>query len=337
MNAIAYVGDRPADHRGCCTTSAARRPRGRRTRASITGPKSAPDPAGAAALDREQHGQDRRRRSGRRGGPGRGRDLEALDGGEHRDRRRDDAVAVEEGGAENAEQRRPRAPCRAARRAAARTSAASAITPPSPSLSARMTMPTYLTETMSVIDQNIIEITPKTSLGGRPDRAAVDRKTVCRAYSGLVPMSPKTTPSAATTSAGCTDRTGALRRSRGGRRGGRLRPARGASAGAGGTRSGVAGAAAASPGEAGPVGAPGRAGAAAPEGPSVVGSDIGVSFSRSARRASGSPARHPATRRPPAGSGRGPREGADRRGGARRRRRGTARWLAPGPCTRRRP
>ena len=39
-------------------------------------------------------------------------------------------------------------------------SAASAITPPSPSLSARMTTLTYFIETISVIDQNISEMTP---------------------------------------------------------------------------------------------------------------------------------------------------------------------------------
>ena len=34
------------------------------------------------------------------------------------------------------------------------------MTPPSPSLSARIDTLTYLTETMSVTDQNISEITP---------------------------------------------------------------------------------------------------------------------------------------------------------------------------------
>lgn len=37
--------------------------------------------------------------------------------------------------------------------------------PPSPSLSARITRPTYLTLTTSVIDQNTSEITPYTSSG----------------------------------------------------------------------------------------------------------------------------------------------------------------------------
>jgi hypothetical protein len=34
------------------------------------------------------------------------------------------------------------------------------MTPPSPSLSARMRTPMYLIDTMSVTDQNIIEMTP---------------------------------------------------------------------------------------------------------------------------------------------------------------------------------
>jgi len=40
------------------------------------------------------------------------------------------------------------------------TSAVSAMMPPSPPLSARMMKVTYLTETISVIDQNTSEITP---------------------------------------------------------------------------------------------------------------------------------------------------------------------------------
>ena len=43
---------------------------------------------------------------------------------------------------------------------ARRASPARAMTPPSPSLSARMTIVTYLTETISVTDQNTIEMTP---------------------------------------------------------------------------------------------------------------------------------------------------------------------------------
>src|SRR3954471_6905498 len=55
-----------------------------------------------------------------------------------------------------------------------RTSAARAITPPSPSLSARRTNTTYLTDTMSVTDQKISEITPYTSAAVGAHRAVVD-------------------------------------------------------------------------------------------------------------------------------------------------------------------
>ena len=41
-----------------------------------------------------------------------------------------------------------------------RASAVRAMTPPSPSLSARMRTLTYLIDTISVTDQNISEITP---------------------------------------------------------------------------------------------------------------------------------------------------------------------------------
>ncbi len=46
-----------------------------------------------------------------------------------------------------------------------RISAASASTPPSPWLSARMMIVTYFTETIRVIDQKTSEITPYTSPG----------------------------------------------------------------------------------------------------------------------------------------------------------------------------
>ena len=51
------------------------------------------------------------------------------------------------------------------------------------------------------MDQNTSEITPYTSPGVGLHLAWSTEKTVCSAYSGLVPMSPKTTPSAAMTSA----------------------------------------------------------------------------------------------------------------------------------------
>ena len=75
------------------------------------------------------------------------------------------------------------------------------MTPPSPSLSARRTNTTYLTDTISVIDQKTSEITPYTSPRvGRTAPLSMEN-TVCSAYSGLVPMSPYTTPSAPSISA----------------------------------------------------------------------------------------------------------------------------------------
>src|SRR3954452_21231737 len=80
-----------------------------------------------------------------------------------------------------------------------RASAASAITPPSPSLSARISTITYLTDTISVTDQKISETTPYTSPSvGRTAPSSIEN-TVCNAYKGLVPMSPNTMPSAAST------------------------------------------------------------------------------------------------------------------------------------------
>ena len=72
--------------------------------------------------------------------------VEPFDGAEHRNRRRDHAVAVEQRGAEQAERdqkSRGFAACACGWRD---TSAISARMPPSPSLSARMTKIRYLTE-----------------------------------------------------------------------------------------------------------------------------------------------------------------------------------------------
>ncbi len=53
-----------------------------------------------------------------------------------------------------------------------------------------------MTDTISVTDQNTSEMTPNTSPGvGRTAPLSIEN-TVCRAYNGLVPISPKTTPSA---------------------------------------------------------------------------------------------------------------------------------------------
>src|SRR5450631_3243466 len=82
-----------------------------------------------------------------------------------------------------------------------RNNATSARMPPSPSLSARMIRTTYLTDTTIAIDQITIEMTPKTSAGVGLTLLWSMLKTICSAYSGLVPISPKTTPRAPSASA----------------------------------------------------------------------------------------------------------------------------------------
>jgi hypothetical protein len=95
------------------------------------------------------------------------------------------------------------------------TSAVRARIPPSPWLSARMTNARYLIETIREIAQKTSETTPYTSLGVGRTAPPFREKTIWSAYSGLVPISPKTTPSAPTISAATADRrTG--RRARGG-------------------------------------------------------------------------------------------------------------------------
>ncbi len=65
-------------------------------------------------------------------------------------------------------------------------------TPPSPLFSARNTNTRYLMETTIIRDQKMSEATPKIAV--TPDWPSL---TDCwKAYKGLVPMSPKTTPSA---------------------------------------------------------------------------------------------------------------------------------------------
>lgn len=75
-------------------------------------------------------------------------------------------------------------------------SAISASTPPSPLLSARITNSTYLMPTTRMIAQNNSEITPRIALGVRGMPWAGLNASLSE-YSGLVPMSPKTTPIAA--------------------------------------------------------------------------------------------------------------------------------------------
>ena len=71
---------------------------------SVIGPKKRRDPRGAARLHREQHDQDH---DGQRHDVGierRRHDLEAFDRRQHRERRRDHRVAVEQRAADDAEQ-----------------------------------------------------------------------------------------------------------------------------------------------------------------------------------------------------------------------------------------
>jgi hypothetical protein len=65
--------------------------------------------------------------------------------------------------------------------------------PPSPSLSMRMAKPAYFTEVMTINVQTSSEITPKMVCGLSPP---VMSSTVLKVYSGLVPISPNTTPRA---------------------------------------------------------------------------------------------------------------------------------------------
>ena len=74
-------------------------------------------------------------------------------------------------------------------------SASSAMMPPSPWLLARMMRVTYLSVTTTMSDQKISETMP-IRLPGVKVSPLAGSKTVCMTYSGLVPMSPKTTPSA---------------------------------------------------------------------------------------------------------------------------------------------
>ena len=84
-------------------------------------------------------------------------------------------------------------------RARRRIKAISAMIPPSPSLSARITSMTYVMVTMIVTDQKISETTPKmVSCDTLTGCGSLGLKSVCTVYSGLVPMSPKTTPRAPT-------------------------------------------------------------------------------------------------------------------------------------------
>src|SRR5688500_3035418 len=99
--------------------------------------------------------------------------------------------------------------------------AINAMMPPSPRLSARMMSTTYFSDTTIISAQNIVESPPRmfAGLSGMPWSG---EKVSLTAYSGLVPMSPKTTPKAASVRAAVDDLSETrvsilLRRSPGGR------------------------------------------------------------------------------------------------------------------------
>ena len=92
----------------------------------MIGPKTDPMPGGAAALHDEQRDQDRHRDRHDERLEDMGRDAETFDRAQHRDRRRDHAVAVEQRRAEETD-RNQRA---AGRRRLERISATSARMPP---------------------------------------------------------------------------------------------------------------------------------------------------------------------------------------------------------------
>ena len=130
---------------------------------SMIGPNNAATLRGAARLHGEQRDQDDDGERHDVGLEGRRRDLQALDRRQHRDRRRDDRIAVEQRGADDAEQDEARRAAPSARWA----SAISASVPPSPLLSARSRMTTYLSVTMTISAQRISDSTPSTTVARR--------------------------------------------------------------------------------------------------------------------------------------------------------------------------
>ena len=83
-----------------------------------------------------------------------------------------------------------------------RTNEYSAKMPPSPLLSMRMAISTYLTVVISVIDQNTNESTPSTASRSACASPPCPLRNVCMVYSGEVPISPYTTPNATIAMAG---------------------------------------------------------------------------------------------------------------------------------------
>ena len=129
---------------------------------NVTGPKIAPIPAvpcrctansAEMMTTRDRHHPLLQRRRG---------NAEAFHRAEHRDGRGDDAVAVQQGGAEEAVPTSQRYSAVAAPSPWGRTSASEARIPPSPWLSARMTTVRYLNVTTKLSDQKISESTPST-------------------------------------------------------------------------------------------------------------------------------------------------------------------------------
>ena len=99
-------------------------------------------------------------------------DLQAFDRAQHRDRRRDRAVAVEQRGADQADDQKLRAPGARLARCARDSSASSATMPPSPRLSARRIRSAYLIEMIRISAHRISDTTPRTASGvsGPPGR-----------------------------------------------------------------------------------------------------------------------------------------------------------------------
>ena len=122
-------------------------------------PEDFADCAGPSPLHPEQTDEDDDRDRDDPALERRGHLFQALDRAEHRDRRGDDAVAVEQRGAEHT-QRDEEPALATVRPRFGITSAVSAKIPPSPLLSARMTSIRYLIEMMMMSDQKANEHTP---------------------------------------------------------------------------------------------------------------------------------------------------------------------------------
>src|SRR5688572_17120586 len=96
-------------------------------------------------------------------------------------------------------------------------SAMSAMIPPSPRLSARMMSTTYLSDTTIISAQNMVDRPPR-MFGAVSAMPWTGAKVSLTAYSGLVPMSPKTMPSAASVRAAVEDFAERWERSKGAER-----------------------------------------------------------------------------------------------------------------------